>query len=47
MMARRYCSPRQINSSSFSRWATCVHTGSAAAIITAITLIPTSNAAMA
>lgn len=47
MMARRYCSPRQMSSSSFSRWAKCVHTGSAADIITAITLNPTSNAAMA
>lgn len=47
MMARLYCSPRQMSSASLSRRAAWLHTGSAAAIMTAITLMPTSRAAIA
>ena len=47
MMARLYCSPRQTSSSSRSRLVAWLHTGSAAAIITLMTLKPTSNAAIA
>lgn len=47
MMARLYCSPRQINSASFSRRAAWFQTGSAAAIMTAMMLMPMSRAAMA
>ena len=47
MIARRYCSPRQMSSSSRSRWVAWLHTGSAAPIRTAMTLMLTRSAAMA
>ena len=46
-IARAYWFPRKISSASFSRVAMCVHTGSNAPISTAMTLIPTSSAAIA
>ena len=46
-MARAYCLPRKINSSSFSRWAACFQTGMATVIMTAITLMLMSSTAMA
>jgi hypothetical protein len=46
-MARAYCVPRKINSSSLSRRIICDHTGMAALSMMAITDIATSSAAIA
>jgi hypothetical protein len=46
-MALAYCSPRNTNSASFSRRAIWFQTGIATVIITAMTLKPTSSAAIA
>ncbi len=46
-MAWTYCSPRQISSISFSRFAWRDHNGKAAVITIDMTARPTSNAAIA
>jgi len=45
--ARAYCCPRKMSSSSFSRCASCRHTGIATVIMMAMMFIATSSAAIA
>lgn len=46
-IARTYWLPRQMSSSSLSRFIMCDHTGNAMLMSTDITLMPTSSAAIA
>jgi hypothetical protein len=47
LIARAYCVPRKMSSSSLSRRIICDHVGMATLSMTAMTAMPTSSAAMA